>query len=164
MPETVTQGDVALCPTCEGRGFLAYDVKVGHPRFGDIYPCSTCNPIPQQQKAPPSCPDPASEEKCRAWFLLPDRDPGPRPGPPPGWKEPYYWHDHGGYDCPPKSDTCPVEDCPFSGVAPETDWEWKWANEQDTHQAESWCFSHQDWEPIGSKYDIDYPVSATFRG
>ncbi len=38
-----------VCPTCRGAGFLVADVPYGHPRFGQLIPCS-CKQADQQQR------------------------------------------------------------------------------------------------------------------
>lgn len=32
------------CPICEGAGYIRYDVPIGHPRFGKLYPCFNLPP------------------------------------------------------------------------------------------------------------------------
>jgi DNA replication protein DnaC len=36
---TLRHPDSDICPICKGRGFLVYDVPVGHPDFGKAAPC-----------------------------------------------------------------------------------------------------------------------------
>lgn len=35
--------DYKLCPDCNGQMYFTYDVDFGHPYFGRIFPCPTCN-------------------------------------------------------------------------------------------------------------------------
>lgn len=37
------KGSDSMCPDCNGQRYYHYDVVVGHPFFGQLIPCPTCN-------------------------------------------------------------------------------------------------------------------------
>ena len=40
MTQETQEGRAAVCPHCEGLGFLRHDVPVGHADFGKLFPCA----------------------------------------------------------------------------------------------------------------------------
>ena len=43
LPSGSSKSDYKMCPDCNGQRYYTYDVEVGHPYFGRIFPCPTCN-------------------------------------------------------------------------------------------------------------------------
>ncbi len=44
ISQVVRDAGKEQCPTCKGKGWLVYDVPVGHELFGKITPCEDCAP------------------------------------------------------------------------------------------------------------------------
>jgi DNA replication protein DnaC len=42
-PEPI--GDDSVCPVCGGLGYVRYDLPVGHPDFGKLFPCPRNHPV-----------------------------------------------------------------------------------------------------------------------
>ena len=82
MPDsTVPEAPPVKCSICHDRGWLGYDVRVGHPKFGKIRPCQCvilANDSPDRLdtfRARPGWPDvQAALEAIRTWV----RHEGPR--------------------------------------------------------------------------------------